>query len=128
CTLPGVGTLRRARLSVAVRLLRIAAEGAPLSGFFGYVGLAELAARNQEFACAYHWLRDAERLSQWRHVPEARFRGILPLINGVAWLHQGELRKARSALCQVLELYEGRGYLSPSGFYELLPRVRRYLA
>ncbi len=96
--------------------------------FFGYVGLAELAARNQEFACAYHWLRDAERLSQWRHVPEARFRGILPLINGVAWLHQGELRKARSALCQVLELYEGRGYLSPSGFYELLPRVRRYLA
>ncbi|AGA85688.1 LuxR C-terminal-related transcriptional regulator [Stutzerimonas stutzeri] len=96
--------------------------------FFGYVGLAELAARNHEFACAYHWLRDAERLSQWRHVPEARFRGILPLINGVAWLHQGELRKARSALCQVLELYEGQGYLSPSGFYELLPRVRRYLA
>ena len=28
----------------------------------------------------------------------------------------------------MLELYEGRGYLSPSGFYELLPRVRRYLA
>ena len=96
--------------------------------FFGYVGLAELAARSQEFACAYHWLRDAERLSQWRHVPEARFRGILPLINGVAWLHQGELRKARSALCQVLDLYEGHGYLSPSGFYELLPRLRRYLA
>lgn len=96
--------------------------------FFGYVGLAELAARSHEFACAYHWLRDAERLSQWRHVPEARFRGILPLINGVAWLHQGELRKARGALYQVLELYEGRGYLSPSGFYELLPRVRRYLA
>lgn len=96
--------------------------------FFGYVGLAELAARSQEFACAYHWLRDAERLSQWRHVPEARFRGILPLINGVAWLHQGELRKARSALCQVLGLYEGHGYLSPSGFYELLPRLRRYLA
>jgi len=96
--------------------------------FFGYVGLAELAARSQEFACAYHWLRDAERLSQWRHVPEARFRGILPLINGVAWLHQGELRKARGALCQVLDLYEGHGYLSPSGFYELLPRLRRYLA
>ncbi|MBK3866390.1 helix-turn-helix transcriptional regulator [Pseudomonas stutzeri] len=96
--------------------------------FFGYVGLAELAARNQAFAGAYHWLRDAERLSQWRHVPESRFRGILPLINGVAWLHQGELRKARGALCQVLELYDGRGYLAPSGFYELLPRLRRYLA
>ena len=96
--------------------------------FFGYVGLAELAARSQEFACAYHWLRDAERLSQWRHVPEARFRGILLLINGVAWLHQGELRKARGALSQVRDLYEGQGYLSPSGFYELLPRVRRYLA
>lgn len=96
--------------------------------FFGYVGLAELAARSQEFSCAYHWLRDAERLSQWRHVPEARFRGILLLINGVAWLHQGELRKARGALCQVRDLYEGQGYLSPSGFYELLPRVRRYLA
>ncbi len=50
------------------------------------------------------------------------------LINGVAWLHQGELRKARGALCQVRDLYEGQGYLSPSGFYELLPRVRRYLA
>ena len=96
--------------------------------FFGYVGLAELAARNQEFSCAYHWLREAERLTQWRHVPEARFRGILLLITGVAWLHQGELRKARAVLCQVLELYEGKGYLAPSGFYELLPRLRRYLA
>jgi len=96
--------------------------------FFGYVGLAELAARNHEFSDAYHWLREAERLTQWRHVPEARFRGILLLITGVAWLHQGELRKARGALCQVRDLYEGQGYLAPSGFYELLPRLRRYLA
>lgn len=96
--------------------------------FFGYVGLAELAARNHEFADAYHWLREAERLTQWRHVPEARFRGILRLITGVAWLHQGELKKARTALEQVRQLFEGQRFLPPSGFYELLPRLRRYLA
>lgn len=96
--------------------------------FFGYAGLAELAARNQEFPSAYHWLREAERLTQWRHVPEARFRGILPMITGVTWLHQGQLRKARTVLNQVLELYEGHSYIAPSGFYELLPRVQRYMA
>lgn len=96
--------------------------------FFGYAGLAELAARNQEFPTAYHWLREAERLTQWRHVPEARFRGILPLITGLTWLHQGQLKKARAIFLQVLELYEGHSYLAPSGFYELLPRVQRYLA
>lgn len=96
--------------------------------FFGYVGLAELAARNHEFPAAYHWLREAERLTQWRHVPEARFRGILPLITGVTWLHQGQLQKARAVFVQVLEQHEGHSYLAPSGFYELLPRVQRYLA
>ncbi|MCF7201890.1 LuxR C-terminal-related transcriptional regulator [Pseudomonas oligotrophica] len=96
--------------------------------FFGYVGLAELAARNQEFTDAYHWLREAERLTQWRHVPEARFRGILRLVNAVAWLHQGELSKARAAMLQVREQYEEGGHLAPSGYYELLPRVSRYLA
>ena len=96
--------------------------------FFGYAGLAELAARNQEFPAAYHWLREAERLAQWRHVPEARFRGILPLITGLTWLHQGQLKKARAIFIQVLELYDGHTYLAPSGFYELLPRIQRYLA
>ncbi len=96
--------------------------------FFGYAGLAEVAARNQEFPAAYHWLREAERLTQWRHVPEARFRGILPLITGLTWLHQGQLKKARSVFVQVLELYKGHSYLAPSGFYELLARVQRYLA
>lgn len=96
--------------------------------FFGYAGLAELAARKQEFPTAYHWLREAERLAQWRHVPEARFRGILPLITGLTWLHQEQLKKARTVFMQVLELYKGHSYLAPSGFYELLPRVQRYLA
>lgn len=96
--------------------------------FFGYAGLAELAARKQEFPTAYHWLREAERLTQWRHVPEARFRGILPLIIGVTWLHQGQLKKARAIFEQVLESYDGHSYLPPSGFYELLPRVQRYLS
>lgn len=96
--------------------------------FFGYAGLAELAARNQDFPTAYHWLREAERLTEWRHVPEARFRGILLLITGLTWLHQGQLKKARSVFQQVLELYQGSRYLAPSGFYELLLRVQRYLA
>lgn len=96
--------------------------------FFGYAGLAELSARKQEFPTAYHWLREAERLAQWRHVPEARFRGILLLITGLTWLHQEQLKKARAVFMQVLELYRGHSYLAPSGFYELLPRVQRYLA
>ncbi|WP_407291958.1 LuxR C-terminal-related transcriptional regulator [Stutzerimonas zhaodongensis] len=96
--------------------------------FFGYAGLAELAARNHEFTHAYHWLREAERLAQWRHVPEARFRGILPLITGLTWLHQGQLKKARTVLMQVLDMYDGQTHLAPSGFYDLQPRVQRYIA
>jgi ATP/maltotriose-dependent transcriptional regulator MalT len=96
--------------------------------FFGYAGLAELAARNQEFPTAYHWLREAERLTQWRHVPEARFSGILPLITGVTWLHQGQLNKAREVFEQILRSHDGHSSLPPSGFYELVPRVQRYLA
>ncbi len=82
--------------------------------FYGYLGLAELAARSQDYATAYHWLREAERLMQWRHVPEARFRGILQLVTGVAWLHQGELKKARGAFELVAASYEGQAYLAPS--------------
>lgn len=96
--------------------------------FFGYVGLAELAARVQELPTAYHWLREAERLTQWRHVPEARFRGILPLITAVTWLYQGQLKKAEAAFLQILDVYAHPAYLAPSGFYEVLPRVQRYLA
>ncbi|QLF92580.1 helix-turn-helix transcriptional regulator [Pseudomonas sp. ABC1] len=96
--------------------------------FFGYVGLAELAARRQLFASAHQWLHEAERLSQWRHVPESRFRGIFQLVSGLACLHRGELERARNVFQQITALYAEGRYLSPSGFYELLPRVRRYQA
>ncbi|WP_434456713.1 helix-turn-helix transcriptional regulator [Stutzerimonas urumqiensis] len=96
--------------------------------FFGYLGLGELAIRNQDMPTAYHWLREAERMMQWRHVPESRFRGILQFATGLAWLNQGELIKARNAFELVAELYESGDFLAPSGFYELLPRLQRYRA
>ncbi|TBU87812.1 LuxR C-terminal-related transcriptional regulator [Stutzerimonas kirkiae] len=113
----------------AYRCGRLEAEMcADAYAFFGYVGQAELAARRHMFASAYQWLHEAERLAQWRHVPESRFRGIFQLVSGLACLHRGELAAARNTFQQITSVYAGGRYLSPSGFYELLPRVRRYQA
>jgi len=96
--------------------------------FFGYLGLAGLATVQERFPQAFQCLREAERLMQWRHVPEVRYRGVLELSGGMCWLRQGSLDKAREAFTGVLEQYAQGSLLAPSGAFDLLPRIRRYLA
>lgn len=96
--------------------------------FFGYLGLAGLATLQARFPQAFQCLREAERLMQWRHVPEVRYQGVLELSGGLCWLRQGELDKAREAFTRVLEHYAEGDLLAPSGAFDLLPRIRRYLA
>ncbi|GLK87792.1 LuxR C-terminal-related transcriptional regulator [Pseudomonas turukhanskensis] len=95
---------------------------------FGYQGLAELAAQANDFTLAFQLLRKAERLMQWQHVPEVRYRGVLQLAQATLWLRQGEAQRARAALLATLESYQQRDLLAPSGFYDLLPRLRYNLA
>lgn len=94
----------------------------------GYLGLLELAEGRGEFDEAYQWLHKAERAMQWRHVPEVRYRGVLQLGAGRLLLRQGQPARAREVLAQTLQQLQQRQQLAPSGFYDLLPRLRRYLA
>lgn len=94
---------------------------------FGYQGLAELAAQASDFTLAFQLLRKAERLMQWQHVPEVRYRGVLQLAQGALWLRQGEGARARAVLQSTLDSYQERDLLAPSGFYDLLLRLRHYL-
>jgi LuxR family transcriptional regulator, maltose regulon positive regulatory protein len=65
---------------------------------------------------------------QLSHVPEVRYRELLQLANGSLWLRQGDAEQARSAFLRVRQRLENERLLAPSGFYDLLPRARLYLA
>ncbi len=95
---------------------------------FGYQGLADLAAQASDYTLAFQLLRKAERLMQWQHVPEVRYRAVLQLAHGALWLRQGETQRARAVLQATLDSYLERDLLAPSGFYDLLPRLRYQLA
>src|SRR5690606_37576303 len=62
------------------------------------------------------------------HVPEVRYREILQLANGCLLLNQGDAEQAHSAFLRVRLRLENEQLLAPSGFYDLLPRARLYLA
>lgn len=95
---------------------------------FGYLGVASLAARAGDRQKAFLHLAQAERLMQWRHVPTVRYQGLITMISAGIWLQEGLANKARDALKQVLDHYQEYGLLAPSGCYDLLYRLRRYLA
>lgn len=95
---------------------------------FGFLGLSELATRAGEVSVAFQRLREAERLMQWRHVPEVRYQSLIQLATGGLWLRQGDLVRAREAFEQVAAHYRSGELLPPSACYDLLPRLRRYMA
>ena len=95
---------------------------------YGYLGLAELASAQGDIETAQHLLRRAERQMQLSHVPEIRYRELLLLAHGGLWLRQGDAGQARNAFLRVRQRLEKERLLAPSGFYDLLPRARLYLA
>ena len=95
---------------------------------FGYLGIASLAARAGDKQRAFQHLSEAERLMQWRHVPQIRYEGLIAMISASIWLQERQGAKALEALGGVLEQYQRKSLLVPSGCYDLLYRVRRYHA
>ena len=95
---------------------------------FGYLGIASLAARAGDRQKAFSHLAQAERLMQWRHVPQIRYQGLIAMISAGIWLQEGLATKARDALKFALEQYQSQNLLAPSGCYDLLFRLRRFLA
>ncbi|UVE18340.1 LuxR C-terminal-related transcriptional regulator [Pseudomonas sp. LS44] len=94
---------------------------------FGYLGLAELAADAGDHAQALQLLREAERQMQLLQVSEERYRGVLQLADGALCLRRGDWQAAREILQPLFEHYQRQELLPPSGFYDLLPRLRHYL-
>lgn len=95
---------------------------------FGYLGLAGLAVREGNSSLALQRLNEAERVMQWRHVPEVRYQSMLSLIRSSVLLWQGQPLKAKEILDPLLKYHAEHGLLSPSGAYELLLRLRRLRA
>ncbi len=94
----------------------------------GYLGLLELAEARGDLDEAHQWLQKAERVMQWSHVPEVRYRCVLQLQAGRLALRQGQNVRAREVFAQTLQQLQQRQQLAPSEFYDLLPRLRLYLA
>lgn len=97
--------------------------------FYGYLGLAELAARQHDLAGAFSLLAQAERLMQYQHVAETLYRGPLLLASSRLWCRQGHPERARVAVTRVLSYHQRDGaVLPPSHFPELIPRLQALLA
>ena len=56
---------------------------------YGFLGLAQVAANQRDYAQAFDRLRDAERLMQQRQIPDTVYRGVLLQISSHFWLQQG---------------------------------------
>lgn len=92
---------------------------------FASLGLADLATRSSDLPQAFQQLREAERLMQWRHVPEVRYLSLIQYASAGLWLRQGDLQRARESLEQVKAHYQSGEILPPSACYDLLQRVQR---
>ncbi|MGY2442182.1 LuxR C-terminal-related transcriptional regulator [Pseudomonas sp. SDO52101_S400] len=91
---------------------------------YGFIGQAQLAADQGDFAQAFMRLRDAERLMQQRQIPDTVYRGALLQVSSEFWLQQGRPELAREALSRVLRHYRGPcARQAPPATLELIPRI-----
>ncbi|WP_095129409.1 LuxR C-terminal-related transcriptional regulator [Pseudomonas sp. Irchel s3h14] len=74
---------------------------------YGFLGLAQVAANQRDYAQAFVHLRDAERLMQQRQIPDTVYRGVLLQISSQIWLQQGRPELVHEALSRVLRHYRG---------------------
>ena len=91
---------------------------------YGFIGQAQLAANQGDYAQAFMRLRDAERLMQQRQIPDTVYRGVLLQVSSQFWLQQGRPELAHEALSRVLRHYRGpRARQAPPATLELIPRI-----
>jgi len=95
---------------------------------YGYLGLAQLAANQRDYAQAFVYLRDAERLMQQRQIPDTVYRGVLLQTSSHFWLQQGRPELAHEALSRVLKHYRGpTARQAPPATLELIARIEYLL-
>lgn len=95
---------------------------------YGFLGQAQLAASQHDYAHAFDRLRDAERLMQQRQIPDTVYRGVLLQISSHFWLQQGRPQLAHEALTRVLRHYRGpHARQAPPATVELIARIEYLL-
>jgi len=95
---------------------------------YGFLGLAQVAANQSDYAQAFAHLRDAERLMQQRQIPDTVYRGVLLQISSQIWLQQGRPELAVEALTRVLRHYRGpQARQAPPATLDLIPRIEYLL-
>jgi len=95
---------------------------------YGFLGQAQVAANQRDYARAFDRLRDAERLMQQRQIPDTVYRGVLLQISSHFWLQQGRPQLAHEALTRVLRHYRGpHARQAPPATVGLIARVEYLL-
>ena len=95
---------------------------------YGFLGQAQMAANQREYAHAFDRLREAERLMQQRQIPDTVYRGVLLQISSHFWLQQGRPELAREALTRVLRHYRGaHARQAPPATLQLIARIEYQL-
>ncbi|MHC5785633.1 LuxR C-terminal-related transcriptional regulator [Pseudomonas idahonensis] len=95
---------------------------------YGFLGEAQLAANQGDYAQAFVRLRDAERLMQQRQIPDTVYRGVLLQVSSQLWLQQGRAELAHEALSRVLRHFRGPQALqAPPASLELIPSIEYLL-
>lgn len=95
---------------------------------YGFLGLAQVAANQRDYAQAFDRLRDAERLMQQRQIPDTVYRSVLLQISSHFWLQQGRAPLACEALTRVLRHYRGpQARHAPPATVELIARIEYLL-
>jgi ATP/maltotriose-dependent transcriptional regulator MalT len=95
---------------------------------YGFLGQAQVAANQRDYAHAFDRLREAERLMQQRQIPDTVYRGVLLQVSSHFWLQQGRPQLACEALTRVLRHYRGpHARQAPPATLELIARIEYLL-
>jgi ATP/maltotriose-dependent transcriptional regulator MalT len=95
---------------------------------YGFLGQAQMAANQRDYAHAFDRLREAERLMQQRQIPDTVYRSVLLQISSHFWLQQGRPELVREALTRVLRHYRGaHARQAPPATLQLIARIEYQL-
>jgi ATP/maltotriose-dependent transcriptional regulator MalT len=95
---------------------------------YGFLGQAQVAANQRDYAHAFDRLREAERLMQQRQIPDTVYRGVLLQISSHFWLQQGRPQLAHETLTRVARHYRGAdARQAPPATVGLIARVEYLL-